>query len=270
VENLALRQQLATLAVRRRPSLRPVDRAFWVILRRVWAPWRSVLVIVEPDTVVRWHRAGFRLDWAWLSRRRTAGRPRLADEVRTLVRRMATETSWGAPRIHGELLRLGLVVSERSVSRFLSRLPRPRHRGPSWTTFLRAHRDAIAAMDLLTVPTTTFRLLYVLVVVHHGRREAVHCAVTDRPQGAEALKRRARIGSDAHAWATEAHATRARREVERLRVRRGTLRIRTRRPRGAAGGLSGSIAPRRLRFRAPRSRDASRPNSDLVSLTASE
>jgi transposase InsO family protein len=184
LENLALRQQLATLAARRRPALRPVDRAFWVILRRVWAPWRSVLIVVEPDTVVRWHRAGFRLYWAWLSRRRTGGRPRLPRDVRALVQRMATENTWGAPRIHGELLRLGFAVSERSVSRFLSSLPRPRRRGPSWTTFLRTHREALAAMDLLTVPTATFRLLYVLVVVHHGRREAVHCAVTDRPTAA--------------------------------------------------------------------------------------
>lgn len=184
LENLALRQQLATLALRRRPTLRPADRAFWVLLRRFWPPWRSVLVVVQPDTVVGWHRAGFRLYWAWLSRRRTGGRPRLPGDVRALVRRMATETSWGAPRIHGELLRLGFVVSERSVSRFLSSLPRPRHRGPSWTTFLRTHRDALAAMDLLTVPTATLRLLYVLVVVRHGRREAVHCAVTDRPTAA--------------------------------------------------------------------------------------
>lgn len=184
LENLALRQQLATLVPRRRRSLRRADRAFWVVLRRVWAHWRTVLVIVEPDTVVRWHRAGFRLYWARLSRRRTSGRPGLPKEVRALVRRMAAETTWGAPRIHGELLRLGVSVSERSVSRFLSGLPGPRRRGPSWATFLRMHRDSLAAMDLLTVPTATFRLLYVLVVVHHGRREAVHCAVTARPTAA--------------------------------------------------------------------------------------
>ncbi len=94
---------------------------------------------------------------------------------------MAAETRWGAPRIHGELGRLGFAISERTVSRILSRLPRPRRSGPTWATFLRTHRDALAAMDLSTVPTAAFRLLYVLVVVRHGRREAVRCAVIDHP-----------------------------------------------------------------------------------------
>ncbi len=114
-ENLALRQQLATLASRGRPVIRPADRVFWILLRHLWNGWAETLAIVRPDTVVRWHRAGFRIYWNWLSRRSNrSGRPPLPLEVRALIRRMATENSWGAPRSHGELLCLGFEVSERS------------------------------------------------------------------------------------------------------------------------------------------------------------
>jgi len=112
---------------------------------------------------VRWHRTGFRIYWNWLSRRAgRSGRPFLPHEVRALIRRMATENSWGAPRIHGELLRLGFNLSERSVSRYLRSLPRAPRAGQTWTTFLRNHRNGIAAMDLFSVPTVTFRVLQVL------------------------------------------------------------------------------------------------------------
>ena len=145
-ENLALRQQLATLASRRHPEVRPADRAFWILLRLSWSQWAEALAIVRPDTVVRWHRAGFRIYWNWLSRRgRRSGRPPLPREVRALIRRMATENSWGAPRIHGELLCLGFEISERSVTRYLRTLPRAPRTGQTWTTFLRNHRDGIAA-----------------------------------------------------------------------------------------------------------------------------
>jgi putative transposase len=123
IENLALHQQLATLAGWRHPDVRPADRVFWVLLRRPWSRWVQALAIVEPDTVVRWHRAGFRIYWNWLSRRgKRSGRPPLPREVRALIRRMATENPWGAPSIHGELLCLGFDVSERSVSRYLCSL----------------------------------------------------------------------------------------------------------------------------------------------------
>ena len=185
LENLALRQQFSTLASRRLPSLSSADRAFWVALRLLWPGWRRVLVIVQPDTVVRWHRAGFRAYWRWLSRKRIrGGRPPLAREVRDLIRRMATETFWGAPRIHGELLHLGFQVSERGVARYLRSLrpwPKPVQ---SWKAFLENHRHGIAAMDIFTVPTATFRVLHVLFVIRHGRRSLARLGVTASPTAA--------------------------------------------------------------------------------------
>jgi putative transposase len=134
---------------------------------------------------VRWHRASFRIYWNWLSRRgERSGRPPLPHEVRALIRRMATENRWGAPRIHGELLRLGFNVSERSVSRYLRALPRAPRASQTWTTFLRNHRDGIAAMDFFSVPTVTFRVLQVLLVIRHGRRDVARCAVTTIPTAA--------------------------------------------------------------------------------------
>jgi putative transposase len=182
LENLALRQQLATLVPRRRPLIRPADRAFWVALRRLWSGWADALVIVKPETVIRWHLAGFRLYWRWLSSRgKRGGRPAVAREVRDLIRRMATENLWGAPRIHGELLRLGFMVSERSVSRYLRTLLRRPERRQSWMTFLRNHREVIAAMDFFTVPTATFRIFYVPFVIRHRRREILHWNLTAHP-----------------------------------------------------------------------------------------
>jgi len=134
---------------------------------------------------VRWHRAGFRIYWNWLSRRgERSGRPHLPREVRALIRRMASENPWGAPRIHGELLRLGIEVSERSVSRYLRSLPRTPRVGQTWTTFLRNHRNGIAAMDFFSVPTATFRVLHVLLVLRHGRRDVARSAVTTTPTAA--------------------------------------------------------------------------------------
>ena len=160
-------------------------RLFWTLLRRLWSGWGESLAIVQPNTVVRWHRAGFRIYWNWLSSRgERSGRPPLPREVRALIRRMASKNPWGAPRIHGELLRLGLDVSERSVSRYLRTLPRSPRAGQTWTTFLRNHRDGIAAMDFFSVPTATFRVLHVLLAIRHGRREVARCAVTTSPTAA--------------------------------------------------------------------------------------
>ena len=183
LENLALRQQLAVLVrAGRRPRVSSADRWFWVVLRRVWSRWTEVLVFVTPDTVVRWHRAGFRLYWNWLSRRGRGGRPGLPAEVRTLLRRLATENpTWGAPRVHGELQMLGLEVSERTVSRLMPRRRPNPEALQRWMTFLRNHRDAIAAMDFFVVPTVTFRVLYVWFAIEHGRRRILHFNVTDRP-----------------------------------------------------------------------------------------
>jgi putative transposase len=183
LEVLALRQQLAVLKRKRpRPSLNRLDRFFWTTLRRIWPRWSDVLVIVKPETVVGWHRAGFRLYWRWRSRP-CGGRPKVSEEMRTLVRRMAIENAdWGAPKIHGELLKLGFAISERTVARYLRRL-RPRRGDPAkrWLSFLANHRDAIAAFDFFTVPTLSFSLLYCFFVIEHERRRILHFNVTRHP-----------------------------------------------------------------------------------------
>jgi hypothetical protein len=182
LENLALRQQLATVLQKRRPLIRPADRAFWVVLHRLWSKWSDAVVIVKPETVIGWHRAGFALYWRWLSKAgRPPGRPPVGRQVRDLVRKMASENGWGAPRIHGELLKLGFSVSERTVSRYMrSHRCRPEQR-QSWLTFLRNHREVIVAMDFFVVPTASFRLLYVWFAIRHSRREVVHWSVTGSP-----------------------------------------------------------------------------------------
>ncbi len=181
LENLALRQQVVVLLrAGRRPRVSTLDRWFWVVLRRVWSRWTEFLVIVKPETVVRWHRAGFRLYWSWLSRRGRGGRPTADAEVRALIRRLATENpTWGAPRVHGELRMLGFEVSERTVSRFMPRRRPNPEALQRWMTFLRNHRDAIAAMDFLVVPTVTFRVLYVWFALENGRRRILHFNVSD-------------------------------------------------------------------------------------------
>ena len=182
VEVLALRQQVAVLKRRRpRPPLRPLDRLFWTLLRATWSRWKDALVIVKPETVVGWHRAGFRLYWRWKSRRRD-GRPRIKEEIRVLIRRLAQENSdWGAPKIHGELQKLGFVLSERTVARYLRSLQRRGDPAKKWLAFLRNHREAIVALDLFTVPTATFRVLYCFFVIEHGRRRILHFNVTPHP-----------------------------------------------------------------------------------------
>jgi transposase InsO family protein len=179
LENLALRHQLHVLQrPRSRISLKKRDRLFWVVLSRIWADWRKPLTIVQPETVVRWHRQGFRLYWRWKSRDR--GRPQASPEIRELVRRMAFGNPlWGAPRIHGEMLKLGLDVAQATVSRYMPRGRRPPSQ--SWGTFLKNHAAAIASIDFFTVPTATFRVLYVFVILSHERRRVVHFNVTDSP-----------------------------------------------------------------------------------------
>ena len=147
---------------------------FWILLRRFWSQWKDVLVIVQPDTVIGWHRAGFRWYWRWRSRRHR-GRPRISQEIRALIRRFARENpTWGAPKIHGELLMLGFEISERTVARYLRGVRRRGNPSQSWLTFLRNHREVIVALDFFTVPTITFQLLYGLFVIEHGRRRILH------------------------------------------------------------------------------------------------
>src|SRR6202049_1629700 len=172
LENLALRQQLAALKRRHpRPRLSAFDKFFWVLARRFWSGWKQTLIVVDPETVVRWHRSGFALYWRVISRaRRVTGRVRISKEVRDLIFRMVTENpTWGAPRIHGDLLMLGFDVSERTISRWMRKVPRNPEPAKCWLTFLRNHREAIAAMDFFTVPTITFGVLYRFFVIGHDR-----------------------------------------------------------------------------------------------------
>ena len=186
LEILALRQQLGVFKRKHpRPRLQIRDRMFWVLLRRLWPAWSNVLVIVKPQTVVGWHRAGFRLFWHLRSRPKSIGRPTIDAELRAIIRRMVKENpTWGAPRIHGELLKLGFQISERTVSRYVRRLPSSDQKRKLWATFLRNHRDLITAMDFFTVPTLTFRVLYCFFIIEHGRRRILHFNVTEHPTSA--------------------------------------------------------------------------------------
>ena len=185
LENLALRQQLAILRHEApRPQLRRADRAFWVTLAQVWDQWRSALILVKPETVLRWHRQGFRYFWRWKSR----GRPCVSPELIRLICRMSQENPlWGAPRIRSELLLLGYDVAEATVAKSMSRQGR---RPPSQTrrTFLRNHLRSTAACDFFVVPTATFRLIFCFVILSHDRRRILHVNVTAHPTAAWAVQ----------------------------------------------------------------------------------
>jgi putative transposase len=190
-ENLLLRHQLAVLTrpTRRRPRLRTRDTLLWVLARRLRRDWRRHLVFVRPETVVRWHRRAWRLFWRWRWRwrwrsRTRLGRPRLSPEVRELIAAMARDNPlWGSERIRGEFLKLGLAVSNRSIRRYRGRGP-AQPSSQTWRTFLRNHAGSTWAADLFTVQTVTFRTLYVLFFITHGRRELVHVDVTAHPTAA--------------------------------------------------------------------------------------
>src|ERR1700726_3815530 len=184
LENLALRQQLTVLKRKHpHPRITAFDRLFWILARRLWAGWKGSLVMVTPEMVVRWHRAGFHLYWRLISRvKKRAGRSRISKQVRDLIFRMVAENStWGAPRIHGELLMLGFDISERTISRWMKRAPRDPEPAKRWLAFLRNHREAIAAMNLFTVPTITFGVLYCIFIIGRDRRRIVNFNVTSHP-----------------------------------------------------------------------------------------
>jgi putative transposase len=187
LENLALRQQLGALA-RRNPQVRLAqsDRLFWVALRWLWPGWRQTLVLVQPETVVRWHRVGFELYWKWLSRKHAVvGRKPTSKELREHIFRMVAENrTWGAPRIHGELTMLGFDISERTVLRWMRKAPKDAEPAKRWATFLSNHREAIAAMDFFTVPTVRFGVLYCFFVIAHDRRRILRWNVTRHPTAA--------------------------------------------------------------------------------------
>ena len=174
-----------TLRQKARPRLAPLDRAFWVALFWFWPHWRDTLVIVKPETVIRWHRKGFRLHWRSISKR-GPGRPPIPEEVKTLIRRLADENGWRARKIHGELKKLGFSVGLATVSRYLPKRVPDLGKQQRWLTFLRLrrprnHKHGIAAMDFFVVPTAGFRLLYVWFMIDHGRRRIIHFGVTANP-----------------------------------------------------------------------------------------
>src|SRR6266850_1676261 len=182
LENLALRHQIGVLqrSARKRLRLTPGDRILWVWLSGVWSGWRSALAIVQPDTVLAWHRAGFRLFWTWKVRRGQPGRPVISREVRDLIRRMCRENPrWGAPRVHGELLKLGVDIGETSVSKYMVRCRKPPSQ--TWRTSLQNHAQQLVSIDFVTVPTIRFQVLYVFLVLAHDRRRILHCNVTAHP-----------------------------------------------------------------------------------------
>jgi putative transposase len=179
---LALRHQVAVLKRSQRSRLRlnSADRLLWVWLSRTWSQWRSALLIVKPETVIAWHRKGFRLYWTRKSGHATPGRPEVCEEIRELIRKMSMANSlWGAPRIHGELLKLGIQVSQATVAKYMVRQPRP----PSqrWRTFLNNHVKDLVATDFFVVPTLSFRVLFVFGALAHHRRRVPHFNVTAHP-----------------------------------------------------------------------------------------
>jgi putative transposase len=181
LEVLALRHQLTVLQRSvKRPKLTAADRFLWVWLAHVWRDWRSALVIVRPETVIGWHRKGFRLFWTWKVRHGQPGRPPVPADVRQLIRKMSRENPlWGAPRIHGELLKLGVDIGETSVSKYMARGPKPSSQ--TWRAFLDNHFKTMVSVDFFTVPTIRFQVLYVFLVLAHDRRRIVHFNVTAHP-----------------------------------------------------------------------------------------
>jgi len=197
-ENLVLRHQINILRRGAPRRLRPasIERLLFVWLYRLWPGVLRSVTILRPETVVRWHRHGCRAYWRWKSRG-MPGRPKIAKDVRDLIRKISLANPlWGAPRIHGELRKLGIEVAQSTISKYMPKGGRPS--GQTWWTFLRNHADGIASIDLFVVPTITFRLLFGLVVLRHHRREIVSFAVTTHPT-AEWLARQI---SEAFPWNT--------------------------------------------------------------------
>ena len=181
LENLALRHQLDVLKRNsKRPRLTNRDRTLWMILSHFWPDWRKSLMVVQPETVIRWHKRGFRLYWRWKSRQRWPGRRKVPKEIRDFIRTMSLANPlWGAPRIHGELLKLGVEISQASVSKYMVRHQKPPSQ--TWHTFLKNHVKDIVSVDFFTVPTATFRVFYVFLVLSNKRRRIVHFNVTESP-----------------------------------------------------------------------------------------
>ena len=163
-----------------RPQVHRKDRLFWVVISHLWKDWRKALIIVKPETVIKWHRQGFKMYWHWRSRARNLGRPKVDKEVRELIGRMSQENPlWGVPRIQSELRLLGHDVAASTVAKYRTRGTNPPSQ--TWRTFLDNHVDQIAAVDFFTVPTVSFRVLFCFLVMRHDRRKVVHFNVTKHP-----------------------------------------------------------------------------------------
>jgi putative transposase len=182
-EIIALRHQLTVFQRTQKPKrvmLNAVDRCLWVWLSKLWTGWRSALIMVRPETVINWHRQGFRWYWTWKVRHGRSGRPQVPNQTRDLIRTMSRENPlWGAPRIHSELLKLGVNISQASVAKYMVRNPKPPSQ--TWKTFLNNHVSQLASVDFFTVHTVWFEILFVFVVLAHDRRRVVHFNVTAHP-----------------------------------------------------------------------------------------
>ena len=182
MENLALRQQLSVMKRKNpKPRVSNFHRRFWIILSLVWDEWKNALLIVKPETVIAWHRVGFRIFWRFKSRNK-GGRPKVSRELIGLIKRMAQEnTTWGAPRIHGEILKLGYELSESTVSKYMPKTPPTENARQNWRTFLANHREVLAGMDFFTVPTISFKVLYGFFILSHDRRRILTFDVAENP-----------------------------------------------------------------------------------------
>ena len=182
LENAALRHQLAVLKrTVKRPHIKDSDRIFWIMMRRLLNDWQDALIFVKPDTVIRWHRRGWKYYWKRKSKPKKVGRPPISFQLIHLIRRMSKENPlWGAPHIHDELPFLGHDVAESTIAKYMVHTPDPKKQ-QSWRTFLRNHLNVTAACDLFTVPTMTFKTLYCFVVLAHDSRRILHVGVTQHP-----------------------------------------------------------------------------------------
>ena len=217
LENVALRQQLAVLRRSvKRPRLSKVDRVFWVLLRRIWTDWEGVLVIVKPETVIRWHRCGFRRYWTWKSRRRRPGRPGVAPEIRELIRNMSRANPlWGAPRVHGELAKLGISISQAAVSKYMVR-----HRIPpshTWRSFLDNH-----VKDLVSLDFWCFRCLLLVMCTYPFAKKALTLHLArgegrERYFGCNLMQRKVLASSHQHLMAEAPYYCRAEGSCRRRR-----------------------------------------------------
>ena len=182
-ENAALRQQVILLSRRtKRLTIKPIDRVVLVLTSALTSSWRDAILVVKPDTILRWHRQGFRLLWRWKSRRRKSPGPKISSETIALIKRMATENvTWGAPRIHGELLKLGIKVAKPTVQRYMDSI-RPTGGGQRWSTFLKNHK--VWACDFVQTYDWAFRPIFAFFIVDVNKKDVIHVAVTRSPSQA--------------------------------------------------------------------------------------